>query len=95
MSRIDTLDEKKKWYEFVKSRIKILTDKETEKGELMLTEVREHVTLAVALLERIRAESSKLKDSSADVKEKTFKPWEKHIDEGANLKEEISRRETE
>ena len=56
--KINTLDEKVKWYKFVESRIEGLKKKEEEKGELsLLTEMREHTTLAMVILERIRAES--------------------------------------
>jgi hypothetical protein len=77
--KIDTLEEKKYWYGFVKNRIKELTDKEKAKGELLLTEVREHITLAVALLEKIRSESSKLKEDASEHKNKMFEPWEKKL----------------
>jgi hypothetical protein len=98
IDKIDTLDEKKKWYLFVKERIKFLTDKEKDKGELLLTEVREHITLAVALLEKIRSESSKLKEDAGEHKNKMFEPWEKKLTESIEpkmLSEESNRRETE
>jgi hypothetical protein len=99
-NKIDTLEEKKKWYVFVKERINTLLAKEKEKDELLLTEVREHVTLAVALLEKIRSESSKVKDNAGETKNKMFLPWEKTLTKDPTqdielLKENKSRRESE
>jgi hypothetical protein len=97
-NKIDTLEEKKKWYIFVKERINELTQKEKDSGELLLTEVREHITLAVALLEKIRTESAKLKEGSSEHKNKIFSPWEKRLDEAVEpnmLSEASNRRETE
>jgi hypothetical protein len=98
--KINTLDEKVAWYIFIKKRIDTLLAKEKEKDELLLTEVREHVTLAVALLEKIRSESSKVKDTPSDMKSKTFSPWEKTLTKDPTqdielLKENRSRRESE
>jgi hypothetical protein len=74
MQDIDTLKEKVELYQEVKKRIEMLKRIEEQTGGLPLPEVREYISLAVQLLEKIRDEKEKTK-SIEEIKRGAFKEW--------------------
>lgn len=70
---VDTLKEKIELYKRLKERIEKLRERE-EESDVILTEYRESIALALQLLEKIRDEVV-AGETAENIKEEVFKDW--------------------
>jgi hypothetical protein len=75
--KVNTLDEKWKLYWYIMERVEKLRAMEKSAGGMPLPETRENIALALALLDRIRAEAGEEPESSDEKRDKVFGKWMK------------------
>jgi len=89
MDRIDTLREKEKLYKEVMERLAVLKRLEKESG-IPNSECRELISLAVVILEKIRAERERREATPEELKEEVFREWEEKVIAGSGSQSQTS-----